>query len=1370
MLMNRKFQFKSVRTRLAIWFLVVGMAPLLAAIVVIYFREADAVRERVFSRLGAIRELKVRELNNWLDGRIGDIRTIAGDFEIRDLGRVHKKQPRTQADQDILDNARKLLLRYIENHGDFSELFVINPVTGKIEISTDRRHEGDDRGADLYFTGPMASKDVYIRDVYHSPVEHRPAMAFAIPIFAREGGAADREIAGILVARVHLDSSLHPLLSSRTGMGRTGETLIVNRDAIALSDLRHFEHATLKLKIAAQPAVRAARGQTGIIETEDYRGEKVLAAYAHVPRTGWGFVAKQDLTELYAPIRTLLRQMLMILGVSAVVIFVPALGLAQTISRPIQAIADVAGRIREGDLSARCQTSRADELGALGASFNSMAEHVAGQIAVRSGGADVAETMVAATSLPQFADGLLGKLMALTDSALGAFHARSADGLVLEPIASVGLSVEKLRPFDAKTGEGQFGRAIAAGTISHIKEIPEDTVFTFRTIVGTALPREILTIPLKISRRVAAVVSLGTLGEYSDVHLDIVGQSRLAMSTAYSNLLANEETQHMADELRANNEELAATNEELESQSEELREQADELKGLAAELDAQRVQVEEANRLKSEFLSNMSHELRTPLNSVMALSQLMISRGTGQDAARDVEYLRIIERNGRHLLNLINDILDLSKIEAGRMDLVLTEFDLRQVLTGALDTVGPMAAEKALKMPVQIGPVPRMYSDEDKVRQIVLNLLSNAVKFTDRGEVATTVSASEEEVSIVVRDTGIGISRADCSHIFDEFRQVDGSTTRRHEGTGLGLAICRKLARLLGGDIFVTSRPGESSSFTVTLPIRCPKLSRGVSAVLTPEMYPAPSGPATTLTRRRILVIDDDPIVRELLRSYLTEAGCDVTVAPSGREGLRLARQVRPSAITLDVMMPDVDGWEVMRELKAAPETAEIPVLIVSVSDDRTTGMALGAVGYIVKPVDKAQLLAEIERVATVRTVRRILVVDDDPAAREHICEVLREGPYAAETASGGAEALERVRASRPDVMVLDLMMPEVDGFAVLDQLRADPATADLPVVVLTAKDLTADEQDQLKRAARAVITKGRTDKERLLQEVHAAIEELGGPRPSAGPVETPTILVVEDNDVAAMQIRAALTDAGYAVTVADGGAEALASVEHAVPDGVVLDLMMPGIDGFGVLEQIRGTPATAELPVLVLTAKELTAEDRARLRHHAVQRLIQKGSVDREQLVRCVASLLGSAPPAVQAEPAPAPDVRPSVSAPPPAGKGVLVVEDNADNLATITAILDEMDCPYVTVQNGEAAVAAARQHRPGLILMDLQLPGVSGLEVARQIKADPGLAGVPIVALTAKAMRGDREHALASGCDDYITKPFSPDDVIGAVRKWLK
>jgi len=538
-----------------------------------------------------------------------------------------------------------------------------------------------------------------------------------------------------------------------------------------------------------------------------------------------------------------------------------------------------------------------------------------------------------------------------------------------------------------KLGEGVVGQVAVERKPILLNEIKSESA-VIKSATVTEPPRSIYVAPLIYHNDLYGVLEVAFFGEISEAAVEFLDSAASVAATfLYASsqrkkireLLthaqeANEQLQLKSDELNAANEEMTAVNEELTAQTEELQAQAEELKAQTEELERQRLRAEEADRLKSEFLSNMSHELRTPLNSVMALSQLMISRGVGVNPQQEQEYLKVIERNGRQLLTLINDILDLSKIESGRMDLRQSEFDPKAAAVTAIETIRPMAINKGLSLVFELKDVGPIYSDKDKLQQILLNLLSNAVKFTEKGSVSILLTDDEENVFFTISDTGIGIPQANLDSIFDEFRQVDGSLTRRHEGTGLGLAICKKLTILLGGEISVASTVGKGTEVRLSL-----TKNSGAKAEKTEKIEETNTEPPAVSTKARpaletggqaavpasrpshaILLIEDNDDDRAMVKKLLEKAGYGVLDAESGEKGLCLASEHRPSLIILDVMMPDMDGWEVLGRLKASPDTADIPVMISSVTNDVSTAQVLGASACLQKPVDFKTFLGEI--------------------------------------------------------------------------------------------------------------------------------------------------------------------------------------------------------------------------------------------------------------------------------------------------------------------------------------------------------------------------------------------------------------------------
>ncbi|MBE0592955.1 MAG: response regulator, partial [Gemmatimonadales bacterium] len=498
-----------------------------------------------------------------------------------------------------------------------------------------------------------------------------------------------------------------------------------------------------------------------------------------------------------------------------------------------------------------------------------------------------------------------------------------------------------------------------------------------------------------------------------------------------------------------------------------------------------------ANDAKSRFLASMSHELRTPLNAIIGYSEML--EEDAEDGGQDqfIPDLQKIRGAGRHLLNLINDILDLSKIEAGRMELYVEPFEVRKVIDDVLTTVRPLVDHNGNGLEfVCAGDLGTMRSDQTRLRQVLLNLLSNACKFTERGTITLEASrragdGGDGTVTFRVSDTGIGMTPDQVGRLFEAFTQAEASTSNRYGGTGLGLAISRHFCRMMGGDVAVESTTGKGSAFTVTLPVRAPTAEPEPS--VESELPPA-SGSDGTGVAGTVLVIDDDPAVRNLMRRFLSKEGFRVEEAPAGDVGLRMAREVRPDVITLDVMMPGLDGWSVLTALKADPALADIPVVMLTILDDRSVGFALGASAYLTKPIERSLLVPLLRRYRRQSGTRPVLVVEDDPASRAILRRTLEQEGWQVTEAENGRIALEQLDRQVPDLVLLDLMMPEMDGFEFLEAQRKVEAWRAVPVVVITAKELTEADRERLNGGVARVVQKGAHAREDLLRDLRALV------------------------------------------------------------------------------------------------------------------------------------------------------------------------------------------------------------------------------------------------------------------------------------------
>jgi PAS domain S-box-containing protein len=515
------------------------------------------------------------------------------------------------------------------------------------------------------------------------------------------------------------------------------------------------------------------------------------------------------------------------------------------------------------------------------------------------------------------------------------------------------------------------------------------------------------------------------------------------------------------------------------------------------ELRKAKAEAEQANHAKSAFLANMSHELRTPLNAIIGFTRIVRRKSEDVLPEKQIENLDKVLTSADNLLSLINTVLDIAKIEAGRMDVLPANFRLGPLIDLCANTAHPLL-HPAVALEKQMDEsITTLYSDQDKIRQIILNLLSNAAKFTHEGKITLSAKQQSEYLHIAVSDTGIGISPEALPHIFKEFEQADVTTTRKYGGTGLGLTISRNLARLLGGDLTVQSEFGQGSTFTLVIPVHYERALSQVEISAPPASDPQPAPVSETTerlesdsTKKHILVIDDDPDAVYLLQENLDQGEFKVSGCRNGLDGLQLARKQQPQAILLDILMPGTDGWQVLHELKNDPSTADIPVILHTIVDKKALGFQLGAAAYLLKPLDPVAVREALDRVIVQNghKPKRVLVVDDDPNVADMLRQFLPESDFSLESALDGLASLRAIEAHRPDILLLDLLMPNLDGFDVIERLRANPQTCDLPVIVISAKDLTAEEAACLKETVTVVMKKQGFQGEKLIEEINQVL------------------------------------------------------------------------------------------------------------------------------------------------------------------------------------------------------------------------------------------------------------------------------------------
>jgi HAMP domain-containing protein/CheY-like chemotaxis protein/GAF domain-containing protein len=1017
--------------------------------------------------------------------------------------------------------------------------------------------------------------------------------------------------------------------------------------------------------------------------------------------------------------------------------------LAGTLTTQLRAISEVVQAVTQGDLTRSIAVEAEGEVAELKDTINQMIDNLAETTRVNNEQDWLNSNMARFTGMLQGERDLetvsrliMSELTPLVGSQHGAFFMmESPDGegdeFELRLIATYGYKQRKNVPNRFKIGEALVGQAALEQKPIVITQAPDDYV-RISSGLGEGVPVNVIVLPVLFEDQVLAVVELASFQRFSSVQQSFLEQLAESIGVVLNTIQANmrteellvqsqdltQELQSQSEELQAQQEELQQTNKELEEQAaslkaseellqtqqEELQQTNEELEEKAQLLEEQNRRIEIKNReielaraaleekaeqlslssrYKSEFLANMSHELRTPLNSLLILAKLLSENPESNLNEKQIEFANTIYGAGSDLLSLINDILDLSKVEAGRMDVNVSDVKLSDLRDFVERSFRPVAEDEDLGFEIEVHGAnvpPTIETDEQRLQQVIKNLLSNAFKFTSSGNVklriglaegrqfaSEALSRADAVLEFSVEDTGVGIPHDKLRLIFEAFQQADGTTSRRYGGTGLGLSISREIARLLGGEIHVESTVDEGSKFTLFLPasFRHVEHPPGDDAVDDTVIFPAegdgngtaPPGheareldPALLLPSdvrddrdeiqdadRVVLIVEDDPDVARTELEVARERGFKGIVALRGDSGLALAHEYKPDAIILDMKLPVMDGWTVLDHLKHHPETRHIPVHIVSAGDGRQNALKAGAVAFVEKPISKELLEETFGEIRSFidRELKRVLVIEDDEVQRNAVIELIGGGDDVEVSAVGsGEEALEALELQRFDCMVLDLKLPEMGGFALLEKLKEDPRYSSIPVIVYTGKELTRREETKLKKFAESIVVKDASSPERLLDETSLFLHRVEGKLPQ---------------------------------------------------------------EKRRMLDQL-----------------------------HSAEEVFNH--------------------------------------------KKILIVDDDVRNVFALTSVLESHGMEVMYAENGEDGIDLLQRHPEiDLVLMDIMMPGMDGYETMRAIRSEEGFKQLPIISLTAKAMKGDREKSIASGASDYITKPVDTDQLLSLMRVWL-
>jgi CheY-like chemotaxis protein/HAMP domain-containing protein len=936
--------------------------------------------------------------------------------------------------------------------------------------------------------------------------------------------------------------------------------------------------------------------------------------------------------------------------------------LAENLTNQVRAIAEVATAVTKGDLTRSIQVDARGEVAELKDNINTMIDNLrlttdrnTEQDWLKTNLARFTGMLQGQRDLTTVGRMLLSELVPLVDAHQGVIYQMAAEPPpCLKMLASYAEAPDSPYPPVLQIGEGFIGQSARDKRRILIKEVPPDTP-TVGSVFMRALPRNIVVFPVVFETQIKAVIAIASLKDLSETHLAFLEQLTASIGIVLNSIEATMQTegllkqsQQLAGELQTQKRELQQTNEQLGQKAQQLAEQNVEVERKNEEIEHARLELEDkaaelalTSKYKSEFLANMSHELRTPLNSILILAQQLSENPEGNLSGRQVEFARTIHGAGTDLLNLITDILDLSKIESGTVTVDAEEVFFVNLLEMVARTFRHEAEGRGLSFDVHVDPKlgRSIVTDSKRLQQVLKNLLSNAFKFTSLGGVRLNVSEvaggwtpghavlsqAESVVSFEVSDTGIGIPPEKQRIIFEAFQQADSSTSRKYGGTGLGLAISRELSNLLGGEIQLRSAPGIGSTFTLYLPLTYAGAPAARSVATSGDVLPGLGRsvlPAVHIERpleivvddrehlqtddATLLIVEDDPHYARILVDLAHDHGLKVLVAMRGADALALARQYLPTAVSLDVFLPDMLGWTVLSELKQDIDTRHIPVQIVTMDEDRQHGLARGAFSFISKPTTTEGLEAAISRITAYAAPRRkrLLVVEDNPHEQLSIRELLGHDDLDIVIADTGEAALAALGEQPCDCVVLDLRLPDMSGFEVLERISLDKSLVDIPVVVFTGRELSAEEDARLHTLARSVVVKGVESPERLLDEtslfLHRVLANLPSEKQqmlerlhrSDEDLIGKSVLVVDDDVRNIFALSSVLERRGMKVLTASTGGEATTLLESTPGVSIVLmDIMMPGMDGYQTMQKIRQHPAFRRLPIVALTAKAMKGD-----------------------------------------------------------------------------------------------------------------------------------------------------------------------------------
>ncbi|WDP90857.1 MAG: response regulator [Desulfobacter sp.] len=1349
--MLSKLNNMPIRPKLVLAFILTGILPLIITGYYASTLATDALMEKSFSQMEAVQTLRSAYIEAVFQERFGELKRLARSNQMLSMSQnLIRYHDRKGVSPDFISRVYKTTIEenldHLQRFSDAfgcTDLLIIGRDYGRILFALNDQNIIGQRMNQSSWSGTrlaLAYKSILTTDHgvvldFHpfEPDRGRETAFFAEPVID-----ADGRMVSIVVAKLAPDF-IEKFMESRKGLGTTGESYLLEYNLLEKtfelrSALKTMGDGAYVLGFSldkvldywTDAAESGLEGGAGIYA--DSAGNSVLAAYKKLNIQGlnWYLISKIDKYEVENTVRKILGKTMGLSIVLMALIGTCAYFIARTISNPIIKGVAFAQDIARGNFNTAIEIRQRDELGKLAGALNHMAGTLRDSDWLKQGKEGLDRTLRGELDERELGRRFVTYISKHTGADLGALYVFDQDRLHL--YASYAFSDRRGNFNKLKPGEGLVGQAALEKEIIMFTDVDSEAP-PINYGAGEKPAKAYMVVPLVYENDCLGVVLLGAQTQFTDLAKSYIEQitksSAILLNTAKSRRTINHLLQEAQDsqkelaqknktleeqtnalkesqaELQAQQEELRVVNEELEEQTRALKESEAELQSQHEELQVTNEELEEqahaleeqkdsinaknielleaqesiqskaeeleiASKYKSEFLANMSHELRTPLNSILILSQLLSGNKDNTLTEKQIESARAIHSSGEDLLTLINEILDLSKVEAGKVELMPEDLPLQTLIADLERIFRNLAEDQEIDFTINthgsVSVEHTMYTDPLRLQQVLRNLLTNAFKFTDKGRVSLAISRPaadlcsphgldpETALAFAVEDSGIGIPKEQQAVIFEAFQQADGSTSRKYGGTGLGLSISRELSKLLGGFITLDSEPGKGSVFTVVIPERIEKTgdqeapaqappqpaAQAAPAQATdqatdqatpptpapqtaptpaPQTAPTPAPPVirdfvpddrkeTAPSDKSLLIIEDDPSSAKIMRDFARERDFKCIIADDGETGLHFADYYRPSAIMLDIGLPGIDGWTVLERLKANTELRHIPVHFMSAADASMDAMRMGAVGFLTKPVTLEKVedtFSKIENIIT-RPVRKLLVVEDDEVQSQSIRDLIGNGDVETDIVPTGAQAFEALTSGHYDCMILDLGLGDMSGFDLLDQIRQDPACAGIPVIVYTGRELTEEEDRQLRQYTESIIIKGVKSPERLLEESALFLHRVEADLPKEKQkmlkmvhgrekvLADKTVLLVDDDMRNVFALSSVLEEKNMNVIIARDGVEGVEQTNaHPEIDIILMDIMMPKMDGYEATAEIRKTHKT--LPIIALTAKAMKGD-----------------------------------------------------------------------------------------------------------------------------------------------------------------------------------